>query len=254
VRIGIIAGNLIFLSATIGGIFFARRNTKLGRGDRRGAMRLAIFILALSALPWILRLPDVSFLSLFLSPYYAVLIWILYMAVEPFVRRRWPRDLVSWTRLLSGEWRDPLVARDMFVGFAFGALVSCIIYIVAAIPSRIYLAGFNYLPELALDSILGARFTAANCLEGLSEPIIVGLIFICLLVVMRPLLRNQWAAVIAIVVISAMVYTFGPIAGLISTASFMFLAMRFGLIAGIAYWFALNSILAQLSQLRLKNS
>jgi hypothetical protein len=46
VRIGRIAGILLFLPAIIGGIFFARRNTKLGRGDRRGAMRLAIFAFA----------------------------------------------------------------------------------------------------------------------------------------------------------------------------------------------------------------
>ena len=39
------------------------------------------------------------------SPYlfWLVLFWILYIAIEPFVRRRWPQILVSWTRLLSGN-------------------------------------------------------------------------------------------------------------------------------------------------------
>ena len=245
-----IAAGLLFLPAIIGGIFFARRNTKLGRGDRRGAMRLAIFILALSASAWILRLPDVSFLSLFLSPYLAVLIWILYMAVEPFVRRRWPGVLVSWTRLLSGEWRDPLLARDMFVGFAFGALVCCINCIVAAIPSRISWAGFNYLPPINLNAILGARFTAAEFLDGFSTEIGIGLVFVCLLVTMRLLLRNQWAAIIAIVLIGATAFAAGPIAGSIVTASFMFLVMRFGLIAGIAFWFSYGSIYSSFATLQ----
>ena len=249
-RLQAIAAILLFLPAIIGGIFFARRNTKLGRGDRRGAMRLAIFILALSASTWILRLPDVSFLNLALSPYLAVLIWILYMAVEPFVRRRWPGVLVSWTRLLSGEWRDPLVARDMFVGFAFGALVGCMHCIVAAIPSRISWAGFNYLPPTDLDAILGARFTAAQFLDGFPQIIGIGLVFVCLLVIMRLLLRNQWAAIVAIVLIGAGAFVAGPIAGSLVAASFMFLAIRFGLIAGIAFWFAYGLIFSSIATLQ----
>jgi serine/threonine protein kinase len=237
-----IATGLLFLPAIIGGIFFARRNSKLGRGDRRGAMRLAIFILVLNASSWILQLPDISFLNLFLSPYFAVLYWILYMAVEPFVRRRWPGVLVSWTRLLSGEWRDPLVARDMFVGFAVGALVGCIHCIVAAIPSRIHWAGFNYLPPIDLGEILGARFAAALFLDGIPTYIGIGLVFVCLLVTLRLLLRSQWVAIIAIVLIGAMAFAAGPIAGSIVAASIMFLVMRFGLIAAFAFWFAYGLI------------
>ena len=56
----------------------------------------------------------------------AALLWVLYIALEPFVRRRWPQILVSWTRLLSGEWRDPLVACNVLVGCAFGVLIHCI--------------------------------------------------------------------------------------------------------------------------------
>jgi serine/threonine-protein kinase len=42
--------------------------------------------------------------------------WMLYLALEPFVRRRWPRILISWSRLISGEWCDPLVGRDVLIG------------------------------------------------------------------------------------------------------------------------------------------
>jgi hypothetical protein len=55
-------------------------------------------------------------------PYWAAMVWILYMAIEPYVRRRWSAILVAWTRLLSGEFRDPLVARDIHIGRAFGVL------------------------------------------------------------------------------------------------------------------------------------
>jgi hypothetical protein len=50
----------------------------------------------------------------------AAFVWVLYIALEPFVRRRNPRLLITWTRLVSGEWRDPLVGRDVLVGCAAG--------------------------------------------------------------------------------------------------------------------------------------
>ncbi len=39
--------------------------------------------------------------------------WLMYVSLEPYVRRVWPRTLISWTRLLSGYVRDPLVGRDV---------------------------------------------------------------------------------------------------------------------------------------------
>ncbi len=33
---------------------------------------------------------------------------MLYLALEPYVRRLWPDALISWTRLLGGRLRDPL--------------------------------------------------------------------------------------------------------------------------------------------------
>ena len=42
------------------------------------------------------------------------------MAFEPFVRRRWPGRIISWSRLLAGGFRDPLVGRDILIGAVFG--------------------------------------------------------------------------------------------------------------------------------------
>ena len=46
--------------------------------------------------------------------------WLDYLALEPFVRRRWPEAMISWTRLLGGRFADPLVARDILIGCAAG--------------------------------------------------------------------------------------------------------------------------------------
>jgi len=41
-----------------------------------------------------------------------VLLWTVYLALEPFVRRYWPRVLVSWTSVLTGRGSDDVVGRD----------------------------------------------------------------------------------------------------------------------------------------------
>jgi hypothetical protein len=35
-------------------------------------------------------------------------VWILYVALEPYVRGRLPQIMITWSRLLGGGVRDPL--------------------------------------------------------------------------------------------------------------------------------------------------
>lgn len=120
----------VYLTVLVGSTLLARRNLKLGRGDRRGATRLAFFFLILGMLSWLFHehhngSADYEFL-LFItvlasSVYSAVLLWLLYVALEPFVRKRWPQRIISWSRLLAGNFRDPLVGRDLLIGAVFGS-------------------------------------------------------------------------------------------------------------------------------------
>ena len=48
--------------------------------------------------------------------------WMLYLAVEPWVRRHWPKTIISWSRLLSQERGDPLVGRDILFGVLLGVV------------------------------------------------------------------------------------------------------------------------------------
>lgn len=50
----------------------------------------------------------------------ASVVWVLYMALEPYLRRRLAQSLISWTRLLSGDLRDPLAAGHILAGTALG--------------------------------------------------------------------------------------------------------------------------------------
>ena len=189
---------LLVLTAIGGGIVFARRNLRLGRGDRRNAKRLSLIVLGISASAWILQIPHSSSVEILLIPYEAGLLWIFYMALEPFMRRRWPQILVSWTRALSGNWKDVQIGRDILIGVAMGVLVYSFIRF-----SHYILPGLFGYPELAAPfniswtSILGPRFFISGFINGVTNQIIFGLLLLCLLFIMMLLLRNRYLAIAA---------------------------------------------------------
>ena len=127
-------GNVLVVVLTLGaGTFLGARNLMQRKGDSRTSVRVALATMALSCIAWILTgvhaLPNVALeLQLLTSNaprwlWNAALLWCLYMALEPTVRSIWPHKLVSWTRLLSGRWRDPSVGRDLLLGMVGGVAV-----------------------------------------------------------------------------------------------------------------------------------
>jgi len=109
------------------------RHLREGRGDRRGALRVASFVFVASLLAVALRAdaPALLFqqLSLWVSAlaqalYFAFMLWLTYLALEPFVRRRWPNLLIGWSRLLDGRWHDPMVGRELLIGLCAGLVAA----------------------------------------------------------------------------------------------------------------------------------
>ncbi len=125
----VVAPGVVVLAAG----FVALRNVRRGRGDRRGALRLALYLGAARFL-WFLgahHLASTDEFDLFMSHLslamlLAGLAYVFYLAIEPYARRLWPRLLVSWVRILDGGFRDPLVGRDFLVGAAAGALLALV--------------------------------------------------------------------------------------------------------------------------------
>lgn len=112
--------------------FLARRNVVAGRGDRAGARRLAVFMLVTGAVAfavarhWVFDANSVWTVVLHAPGSvfaWAGIVWIYYLGLEPFVRRRWPHLLIAWTRLLEGRWRDPLVGRSLLYGLLAGLAI-----------------------------------------------------------------------------------------------------------------------------------
>ena len=103
------------------GALLARRNVKLGRGDRRGAFRAAPPFFSrscsrgCSATRTCQRGAEVSrfFARVGIALFNAALLWLTYLGLEPYVRRFSPDSLIGWTRLVAGGWRDPRVGRDV---------------------------------------------------------------------------------------------------------------------------------------------
>ena len=135
---------VVFLTALVGSALVARRHLKLGRGDRRGANRLALLFLTVRLLYWLFIEHhsggleyefDLFVIDLAKAVFAASFLWLLYMALEPFVRKRWPPRIVAWSRLLAGGYRDPLVGRDILIGAVFGVgIILCLLLAAIALP------------------------------------------------------------------------------------------------------------------------
>ncbi len=156
-----IIGLLMLIFVLVGGALLARRNFRHGRGDRGGALRLAVVMFVLQMGLWLCRSHFAAGLQTFgyliLDIAGALLwggaTWMLYLAVEPWIRRNWPQAIISWSRLISGQFRDPVVGRDILFGVAFGTLW-LVIFEVGAIP----LARLGASPQLSSSAyLLGGR-------------------------------------------------------------------------------------------------
>jgi hypothetical protein len=153
------------------------------------------------------------------------------------VRRRWPRSLISWARLLSGRITDPLVGRDVLVGSNMAVAAILLVLLANEItvwsgqpPPRLL--------ELDLDLLLGpaellAKFAVAPVLAT-----VFGMFTLLLLLGLRVLTRGSNLAAGAFIIVWTLVMAAGWGAGpgqiLVyagMAAVFAVTLMRFGLLA-----------------------
>ena len=156
----------IFFGSLVAGAAHAWRNLRRGWGDRRGAFRLALFILATRLIYWVSitdhspTLREVVNLlvgGLQSSVFWACFVGLMYLGLEPYLRRRWPGRIISWSRLLAGGWRDPLVGRDMLVGAAAGMAACVLIQLQDLLPLWAGLAPNVPYPVSGIQMTLTAR-------------------------------------------------------------------------------------------------
>ncbi len=244
---------LIALAIFASGGWLARRNFAEGRGDREGARRLATWIGGVQLALWICRghfAASMGTFGMFIlavctAIFYGYMVYILYIALEPHVRRRWPQTLISWTAILSGQWRDPIVGRDILVGLAVGIGMPVVAETVDALA-----LGSNLSPHLGSTAVLlGLRSTLTVCLRSLPHGIRDTLVSFLLLFLLRILLRNQWLTGAAFAVLFTVPGVLGSshpfIDGLESLFAYSLvalIALRFGLLALGIYLFSNNLV------------
>jgi serine/threonine-protein kinase len=137
--------------------------------------------------------------------FFSGLMWILYLSLEPYVRRHWPQTLVSWSRLVMGQLRDPLVGRDFLLGVILGDVLVLIFRV-----SRALMIGKGAAPELnSTDYLVGGRHALGAVLYQIPGAIQGTLLFFFILFVLRVLLRKEWLAAAVFVAIWTTLKTLG---------------------------------------------
>ncbi len=164
-------------------------------------------------------------------------LWLLYIALEPFVRRRWPASLISWNRLFAGGFRDPLVGRDLLAGCVIAVVFiffECLSYSLA---SRIGVPVDQPIAGQGLDLFLGARAALGSIPSMVVLAFFWGLSTLFLLFLLRVLLRREWVAAILFVLISTVFFSNAsdsPLTWIVTAVEWgvtYFILVRLGLLA-----------------------
>ncbi len=243
----------VFALMIVGGALLALRNIRLGRGDQRGAFRLAVFYFALQMLVLIFDahhtpVPrgemNLVIQHLEIALFTAAFMWLVYIALEPLVRRRWPHRIISWTRLLAGGWRDPLVGRDTLVGAVAGAGALLAINLAILAPRWIGLPqGF---PETPDTPSLGLTHFALKFVTHVNASVGLAFAFLFLLLLFFVVLRREVlaAAALFLLIAALIALNLGGAAGLPFILIFAFLMVgvlyRYGLLALVATYFIVH--------------
>lgn len=269
----------VFFATLIIGSLLALKNLRLGRGDRRGAFRVALFLFLIRMAGWAVSTHHVaegSELMLLVTGLQSALFWgcfagVLYLALEPYLRRRWPQRIISWSRLLAGDVRDPLVGRDILIGAVIGSLCVTLMYLRLAMPRWFgFDPGMPDVSDIFETSMTGITTFAGLFINQLSASIVQTFMIVFLLLFLTLLLRKDWLGIsigylillslfafglsqqehliavgcvaLAVALLVFCAVRFGPLA-LISALTFMHLFVFFPITTEFTAWYATTFIL-----------
>jgi hypothetical protein len=255
----------IFWSAILGAALLARRNLRLGRGDRHGALRITLFLFVITVSRSVLsshHSMSVRETSILLGAlkdgiFLAVLTWIFYIALEPFARRIWPDTLISWNRLLDGRLRNARIGRDILIGAAIGQFTLVARKLFILIPLW---RGEPYVmnPGGSLSAISNVTAWLEEILYSVSSTVFAPLVLFSILILFRLFIRRTWlvGALVASIPITLVGFTAFPLMGAIAPflvamiwVPLIYAAVRFGFVALIAHglWSSIDSFVLLLN-------
>jgi len=198
-----VRGVFFLLMAAMGvlaAILLARRNWRLGRIDRKGALRIGVARALMGFVIWfgtVHAVPGDSMISMFFASaagwlMWGASLWLLYLALEPSVRAHWPHSIVTWNRILAGRWLDAQVGSHILIGAAVGSAI----WVTASLVES--LTGEAMSGAGGLSALLGTRHWIAQQVNTLAAGLAVGfLIFFALTGLRRLVKRDLLAALLA---------------------------------------------------------
>jgi serine/threonine protein kinase len=218
-------------------------NVRSGRADLRSAWWLAAIYFAAQSAGSLLGMHHTATISemtgfwttLSTAMLNAGLCWLVYVALEPWVRRKWPKTMISWTRFTSRGAGDPLVGRDLLYGAGFGSILGM------GNAVSVALHGNSRMPVFPpLDALLGVRAELSAVLRTVPAAIFTALLFFFMLFLLRLLLRKEWIAGLAYVVVITFATSTSSTTPLVdyplnamAFGVFAFTLLRFGLLAAM---------------------
>jgi serine/threonine-protein kinase len=236
-------------------ILFARRNWKQDRADRRGAFVVGITMFSLNLVGWVAAvhiapssaMAGISANGLADSITAGAVYLVLYLALEPALRLRWPHAIITWNRVLAGRWKDPQVGSHIMIGLALGVLLAAfgMVQDLFTIKSE----GLDTLGGIYL--LNGTRFWIAGTLDRAQSAISSGIEIFFTLFGLRQLLRRDWLAAVAGGVLFSLLqsdlqnsvnWQAQLLVLLVILTGLTFALVRFGLVVCITAVFALNTI------------
>jgi hypothetical protein len=184
----------ILLTGCICAALLARHNLRAGRGDRKGAARITAFSMASLLCAWAFtasHVPNGWELQLLIGALgqfglASGLLWLGYIAVEPYMRRHWPESLISWNRLQSGRI-DPLVASHILAGITLWMVARTVLNgLLQLLPVR---------TPLNVEALDSAAHFAAFLLRVPYQALTITVFFLVSVVALRMLARRRvWIA------------------------------------------------------------
>jgi hypothetical protein len=238
---------IFMIGIPIAALALARVHLRRRQSDRKGAFRVAMFFLIVDStallfqphhpMQFVYEWRIVSW-HVAQATFWALVTAIIYIALEPYVRKRWPQILISWTRLLSGRLTDPMIGRDVLMGAAGAALAIGTWQVTNIIAGQTAFFAAPY-------TLGPARFVVASLADTLAEAVLRGVGLVILLVILRRVIPSDAGASLLTVALIAMM-TLGETHGspwlrgyYAVTASFagVLLARHFGMLAVMSYAF-----------------
>jgi hypothetical protein len=181
-----------------------------------------------------------------ISVFFAVSFWTVYIALEPYVRRRWPQALISWTRVLSGKLRDPVVGGHILLGSVLGVVMAVLVTI------GVFGMGVTGFRLPSLDLLWGGRRAFAHAAGNVPEAVIRSLFLLFITFFFKAFFRLEWLAIIGV---AAAAFAFevpaSPLPPAVTSMiviplamAMVYLMLRIGLLAVVV---AIHTVIALLS-------